>query len=334
MAERVAENLNAALHGVLAADPAVHLFGEDVADPYGGAFRVTKGLSTAFPDRVWSTPLSEGALVGVASGLALAGDKAIVEIMFGDFVALAFDQILNFASKSVSMYGRTVPMPLVVRCPVGGGRGYGPTHSQSLQKHFLGIPDLALFEVSPFRDNAEVLAEALDRDRPALLFEDKVLYTRRMAADAVVDDLFRYDLLPGGTALVHLGEPEACDAVVLVPGGLAERALGAARTLLLEDEIACQVAVPSRLHPIDLDPLWTVLGRATAIVVAEEGTPGGSWGAEVAHAVHTRLWDRLRGPVTLVHSRDSVIPTAAHLERAVVAGVHDIRRAVKGALGG
>ena len=108
---RVSQNLNQALHDVLAEIPDLYLLGEDIADPYGGAFKVTKGLSTRFPDRVLTTPLSEGGLVGVAAGLALAGQRAIAEIMFGDFVSLAFDQIVNFASKSVSMYGRRVPMP-------------------------------------------------------------------------------------------------------------------------------------------------------------------------------------------------------------------------------
>ncbi|MFC6903137.1 hypothetical protein ACFQGX_49085 [Nonomuraea dietziae] len=146
---RVAEQLNLALHELLKSDPSVHLLGEDLSDPYGGAFKITKGLSTAFGDRVRSTPLSESAIVGVGAGLALAGDKAIVEIMFADFVTLAFDQLVNFAAKSTTMYGRRVPMPLVVRCPSGGGRGYGPTHSQSPQKHLIGVPGLGVHELSP-----------------------------------------------------------------------------------------------------------------------------------------------------------------------------------------
>ncbi|MFC7644147.1 hypothetical protein ACFQX6_28000 [Streptosporangium lutulentum] len=146
---RVAENLNAALHGLLDDDPTAYLLGEDILDPYGGAFKVTKGLSTRFPGRVIGTPISEGALTGVAAYLALTGNTAVAEIMFGDFVALAFDQLCNFASKSVSMYGRRLPLRMVVRCPTGGGRGYGPTHSQSLQKHFVGMPGLSLYEMSP-----------------------------------------------------------------------------------------------------------------------------------------------------------------------------------------
>lgn len=328
MRERVAENLNRALADLLARDPGMYLVGEDVLDPYGGAFKITKGLSTKHPDRVLGMPLSEGAIVGLAGGLALAGDRAVVEIMFSDFVTLAFDQIVNFASKSVGMYGRRVPMPLVVRLPTGGRRGYGPTHSQSLQKHFVGVPHLSLYEVSPFRDNAEVFAEMFALGEPCLLFEDKVLYTTRMYADGVVDGLFRYDLLPGGTARVFV-DPDEVDAVVIAPGGLADRAIGAARSLLLDEELSCQVLVPSRLYPLDLEPLLPVLARAGRICVVEDGTAGGTWGSDLAQRIHTRLWGELTQPVRLVHARDSVVPTAAHLESAVLVGEQDIHDAVR-----
>ncbi|MCW3841243.1 alpha-ketoacid dehydrogenase subunit beta [Micromonospora yasonensis] len=329
MAERVVENLNQALHALLADDPRLYLLGEDLADPYGGAFKVTRGLSSRWPDRVLSTPLSEGGIVGVAGGLALAGQRAIVEIMFSDFVALAFDQILNFASKSTAMYGRRVPMPLVVRCPTGGNRGYGPTHSQSPQKHFVGIPGLDLYEVSPFHDNQTVLGGMLATGRPGLLFEDKVLYTGRMYADGVVDELFRYDLLDGDVARIWVDDPEQSDCVLVVPGGLAVRAVAVARELLLRDDIVCQVLVPSRLWPLHAAALLPAVARAGRLVVAEESTTGGTWGAELAHAVHTALWGTLRAPVRLVHSADSVIPTAAHLERTVLVQNTDIHRAVK-----
>ncbi|MEU6786538.1 transketolase C-terminal domain-containing protein [Nonomuraea angiospora] len=328
---RVAESLNRALHDVLAEDPSVRVLGEDVLDPYGGAFKITKGLSSRFPGRVLATPISENGIVGVAGGLALAGGKAIVEIMFSDFVALAFDQIVNFASKSVSMYGRPLRLPLIVRCPSGGGRGYGPTHSQSLQKHFIGVPGLAVYEVSPFDDHRELFGEMLARGEPCLLFEDKILYTRQLFGGGVADDLFQYDLLPGagGVARVYVDDPEQADCVIIAPGGLAHRALAAMRTLLLEREISCLLLVPRRLYPFDVTPLSPLLERAGAVVVAEESTAGGTWGAEVAHQVHSRLWGRLRRPVSLVHSAASVIPAAAHLERDVLVQDTSIVRAVQ-----
>jgi pyruvate dehydrogenase E1 component beta subunit len=329
--ERVVENLNRALHAVLAADPRVYLLGEDIADPYGGAFKVTKGLSSRFPDRVLATPISEGAIVGVGGGLALAGDRAIVEIMFGDFVALAFDQLLNFASKSVTMYGRRVPIRLLVRCPVGGRRGYGPTHSQSPQKHFIGIPGLSLYEMSPFHDNRTVLDEILSRGEPAILFEDKVLYTRRMHREGIVDDLFRFRFVDD-LAQVYVDQPDQLDCAIIAPGGLAAAAISAARSLLLAEDLVCQVLVPSRLYPLRLDQVLPLLARARQVCVVEESTAGGTWGSEVARLVHERLWGSLRRPVRLVHSADSVIPTAAHLERAVLVQDADIHAALRPAV--
>jgi pyruvate dehydrogenase E1 component beta subunit len=326
---RVAENLNHALHELLADNPGLHLLGEDIADPYGGAFKVTQGLSTRFPDRVLPTPLSEAGIVGVAAGLALAGDGAIVEIMFGDFVALAFDQIVNFASKSVSMYGRRVPMPMVVRCPMGGGRAYGPTHSQSLQKHFVGVPGLSLYETSPFQDNGPLLRELLGNAEPTMLFEDKRLYTRQMFTGGTVDDLFSYDFPVPGTARAFAGD---ADCVVIAPGGVAHAALAAARSLLMEEEISCQVLVPSRLYPFDVLPLVPFLKDAGLICVAEESTAGGTWGSEVAQLIHQELWDDLDRPVLLVHSKDSVIPASAHLEKEVLIQDTTISEAIVEAL--
>ncbi|MEZ0072286.1 alpha-ketoacid dehydrogenase subunit beta [Planotetraspora sp. GP83] len=327
---RVAENLNAALHGLLEADPSAYVIGEDILDPYGGAFKITKGLSSRFPDRVLGTPISESGITGLAAGLALCGDAAVVEIMFGDFVALAFDQIVNFAAKSVSMYGSHVPMRMVVRCPTGGGRGYGPTHSQSMQKHFIGVPGLSVYEMSPLHDNQAVLAAMLASGGPSVFFEDKVLYTRRMHD---VGDLFRHDFVPEtDVARVFLDEPSAADCVIIAPGGMVDRAVRAMRTLLLEQEVTCCLLVPSRLYPFDAEPLLPALRGARAVLVAEEGTAGGTWGSEVAQRIHRLMWKDLRRPVTLVHSADSVIPTAAHLERRVLVQESTIHDAVLEAL--
>jgi pyruvate dehydrogenase E1 component beta subunit len=252
--------------------------------------------------------------------------------MFGDFAALAFDQVANFASKSVSMYGRHVPMPLIVRCPTGGGRGYGPTHSQSLQKHFIGLPGLSLYETSPCHDNVPLLRDLLARGEPAMLFEDKRLYTRQLFEAGAVDDLFSYDLLDGGVARLYVDRPDVFDCALIVPGGLVHRALRAARALLLEDEIACLLLVPSRLYPFDAEPLLPILRRARAVCVAEESTGGGTWGAEVARVVHARIWADLRRPVTLVSSAASVIPAATHLESRVLVQDATIRSAIAEAL--
>ena len=127
------------------------ILGEDVLDPYGGAFKVTRGLSTAFPERVQTTPISEAGIVGVAAGMALRGLRPVVEIMFGDFITLAADQLVNHAAKFRWMYNDQVRVPLVIRTPMGGRRGYGPTHSQTLEKLFLGVPGLKVLAPTAHR---------------------------------------------------------------------------------------------------------------------------------------------------------------------------------------
>jgi pyruvate dehydrogenase E1 component beta subunit len=332
-AGRVADDLNRALHTLFAEHPDLWLLGEDIVDPYGGAFRVTRGLSGRHTGRVLATPLSEGGIAGVAAGLALAGDRVIVEVMFGDFIALCFDQIVNFASKSVTMYGRRVPLRLVVRCPVGGGRGYGPTHSQSPQKHFIGVPNLALYEMSPFHDNVDVLRRMFDRGEPAIFFEDKVLYTRPMARDGRVDDVLRYDLVGDPpVARVFIDDPTEYQYLVIAPGGMADRVASAMRTLFLETEVPGMLLVPSQLYPFDVQPLLPMLAGAGHLFVVEESVAGGTWGGEISQAIYRRLWGTLRHPVRMINSAGSIIPTAGHLERQVLVQDSTILRALREAV--
>lgn len=331
-AQRVVEHLNQGLHKLLADRPELLVLGEDILDPYGGAFGATRGLSTAYPDRVLATPLSEGGFVGAAVGYALAGGEAIAEIMFGDFVALAFDPIVNAAAKSTAMFGRPVRVPLVVRCPSGGNRGYGPTHSQSLQKHFLGVPGLSVYELSPFHDPGALLAHALDAGKPAVQFEDKVLYTAPVVSPGRVDDLFQVTLdgAPEGVATVYLESPdEPADCVLISTGGMANRAVAAMRSLLLQDELVCKLLVPSQLYPLPAERLLPGLRGAGTVCVVEESSAGGTWGADVAQFVHERLWGSLRRPVRLIHSADDIIPAAPHLEREVLVQAETIQRAVR-----
>lgn len=330
--ERVVESLNRGLHAVLAEDPRVYLLGEDLLDPYGGAFKASRGLSTAFPDRVLTTPLSEQGFVGVGAGLALAGDRPIVEIMFGDFIALAFDPILNFATKSVSMYGHRVPMHLVLRCPVGGNRAYGATHSQSLQKHFVGIPDLELYELTPFDDGAALLRRLLSLGRPAILFENKEMYGQNVLRHGQVDELFSSEVIDDDWIRVSSSSfTSPCPTLLVTPGGSFARTLAAARRLFLELELECEILVPSRLYPFAPEPIAERVVAAARVFTIEEGTAGGSWGEHVAHLLHQRLWSSLRGPVRTLTSKDSIIPSAPHLERQVLVQTDDIFNAVRGA---
>jgi pyruvate/2-oxoglutarate/acetoin dehydrogenase E1 component len=173
----VLSSLNRGLHQAFAQDTGVYLLGEDVLDPYGGAFKVTQGLSSTYPDRVITTPVSEAGIVGIATGMALRGLRPVVEIMFGDFLTLIADQLVNHVAKFRWMYNDKVELPLVVRTPMGGRRGYGPTHSQTLEKMFLGVPGIRVMAASQFGDPGEGLASAILNDNEPLLFiENKLLY--------------------------------------------------------------------------------------------------------------------------------------------------------------
>lgn len=327
MSESVLDHLNGALRAAMEADERVFIIGEDVADPYGGAFKATRGLSTAFPDRVISTPISELGIAGVANGLALAGQRPILEFMFGDFIFLAFDQIVNFAAKSVGMYGQRHPFHLVIRCPVGGHRGYGATHSQSVQKHFMGVPDLALFELSSLHDCRKLLPRLLGAGIPCLLFEPKALYGQKRMADADLGNGFRREFLDADQDMALVSASPSASVLLITSGGSFSFCLTAAQQLQDEEQIDCAIAVAARIYPWNPEPLRDHLRRAMVVFVVEESGAGGTWGAEVAATI-SRQMPEVRVPIQLVHSADSIIPAARHLEREVLVSVEQIKAAV------
>jgi pyruvate/2-oxoglutarate/acetoin dehydrogenase E1 component len=249
-----------ALRAALENDPRVVLLGEDLADPYGGAFKVTRGLSTDFPTRVRSTPISEGAIAGVSAGLALAGYRPIAEIMFGDFLTLCFDQIVNHIAKYEAMYNGQVTCPVIIRTPSGGGRGYGPTHSQSLEKHFLGVPHLKVVAASLVHDPDAVLRALLGQESPVLYIEHKLLYPLHLTLPSggmIEDDLAEEQLSEDGlpTVLTRPVAREDCDFSVLAYGYQAELARRVLARLAVEEEIFGELVVPSQLSPLHWQPL-------------------------------------------------------------------------------
>jgi pyruvate/2-oxoglutarate/acetoin dehydrogenase E1 component len=322
----VATALRAGLHGLMADDARVHVLGEDVLDPYGGAFKVTAGLSDAYPDRVHTTPISESAVVGVGVGMALRGLRPVIEIMFGDFLTLAVDPLVNSAAKFRAMFGRPVPVPLVVRTPMGGRRGYGPTHSQTLETLLLGVPHLSVLAPSPFADPAALLRHAvLGQDRPVLFVEHKALYPAALvgaddpdlvvsAGPAVTD--------PTVVRNFRRGEP---DVTVTCYGGAALVVAAAMRRLAAE-EIRVEAVVPV---VVSAPPVDTVAScAADRVLVVEEAPAGFGWSAEVSAAVTERMWDRLAAPVRRLAAQPTVIPAAPGLEDAVLPSAADVEEAL------
>jgi pyruvate/2-oxoglutarate/acetoin dehydrogenase E1 component len=329
--KRGVQALNESLHAIFAERDDVVLFGEDVLDPYGGAFKVTAGLSDAYPDRVLTTPISEASLFGVAAGMALRGQRPILEIMFGDFVALGLDQVVNGISKFREMYDDQVTVPLVVRAPMGARRGYGPTHSQSLEKLLLGIPNIVVVAASECHDVGALLASAVEDERPVFFVENKLLYGRtiRRPEDGHVGELaVRESTGPYPALTFSATDFGEGSATVVTYGGMLPIVLEAVTELVLEHEIFCEVVALSQLLPMELDAVLDSVARTGALVTAEEGTLTGGFGAEIAARVQEAAWSDLHAPVQRVAARDGIIPSARPLEDAMLPSVEDVVDAV------
>jgi pyruvate/2-oxoglutarate/acetoin dehydrogenase E1 component len=324
----VLERLNFALHHAMETDERVFVLGEDLLDPYGGAFKVTRGLSTRFPGRVLTTPISEAAIVGVASGMALRGLRPVAEIMFGDFVTLAADQLVNHASKFRWMYNDQVRVPLVVRTPMGGRRGYGPTHSQSLEKMFLGVPGLHVVAPNSLGDPAALLEAAIADDDPVLFVEHKLLYTRPVLepgkGDLVDFTISNSDGSYPSHLLRFAGNSKA-GLTLACYGYNFELARRTAMDLLYERELYSEIVLFSRLAPFEREPLYDSLARTRRLLTVEEGGLTLGWGAELAaRAVETGLTG-LR--VHRVAALDLPIANSKSLEDAILPTQEAVTRA-------
>ncbi len=329
--ERCAAALNAALVEAFETRDDVVLLGEDVLDPYGGAFKITRGLSTRWPDRVLTTPISEPSLFGVAAGLAIRGRRPILEIMFGDFVALGLDQTVNGIGKFREMFDDQVRLPLVVRTPMGGGRGYGPTHSQSLEKLLMGVPGISVVTPSECHDVRAMLLAAIDDEDPVFFVENKLMYGRpnRRPAGGRIGELRVEETGPPYPAMTFSGNDFAGGSATIVTyGGMLPVALEAAIRLILEDEIFTEVVALGRILPLDLEPVLASVARTGSLVTLEEGTLTAGVGAEIAARVQSEAWDVLRKPIERVAARDGIIPAAKTLEDAMLPGVDDVVRAI------
>ena len=333
--QSVLESLNSALHQAFTDNENVYILGEDILDPYGGAFKVTRGLSTNFPDRMLTTPISEAGFVGVAAGMALRGLRPVVEIMFGDFITLIADQLINHIAKFRWMYNNQVCLPMVIRTPMGGRRGYGPTHSQTLEKFLLGVPGLQV--VAPaalcFADGSgspgNLLYQSIIKNNDPLIFiENKLQYLLPVQSQAELKDFTL--LSQTGTTGLKLpiyslsikGAPPA-SLTIAAYGYMAELVKQAAIRLAYEHEIFVNLVIPSQLAPFEVGPMISSANQTGCLMVVEEGNLSLGWGAEIVAQVVEALGTQ---PLKIkrLAAKDLPVPASSSLEAQVLPDVDQI----------
>ena len=329
----VVRDLNAGLARCFQTDPSVILWGEDVLDPYGGAFKVTAGLSTEFPGRVFCTPISEAAIVGMGVGAAMRGLRPIVEIMFGDFILLAADQLVNHAAKFSGMYNGQVTVPLVVRVPMGGGRGYGPTHSQTLEKHLLGVPGLRVVAATHFISPGELLENAVLNDpMPVLFIENKVLYPTSIPESG--ENGLEIERISGNGSIypwVHVWnydkQVSRSDVTVACYGGIS-RLLEGSLPQLADEEIWVDAFLPTELCGEFPRFLEDSCRRTQRVLLIEESTPGFGWTSEMARGIAERICATTTITLKTLTAAESVIPSERSMENEMLPSVDGITKAV------
>ena len=306
-------------------DNDVYLLGEDIVEPYGGSFKVSKGLSLEFPKQIISTPMSEQGFTGMGIGMALAGLKVIVEIMFGDFITLCADQMINHASKFVGLYDKK--LHFVLRTPMGGYRGYGGTHSQSLEKLFMGYPDIWVISPSVLHNPGDLLIKSLNFGKPILFVENKLDYTKNMLVETKASEDHYIELSNSEFPLIKTTMKDEFEAnyVIVTYGGLVSEVISLQEELYLEDEISVHIVSPSQLFPID-NKLIDLISDYKHIILFEESYSGASWPSALAATLAER---KGHSSIHRFSVQLKTIAAAENMENSILPNVNNIANLIQ-----
>jgi pyruvate/2-oxoglutarate/acetoin dehydrogenase E1 component len=313
------EAVRQTLARAMRADDRVIVLGEDVAE--GGPYLGTAGLADEFGrDRVLNTPISEGAVCGVAIGAAQSGLRPIVEIMFIDFITLALDQLVNQAAKAHFMSGGQLEVPLVLRTQGGAGGRSGAQHSQSLEAWLTHVPGLKVVMPSSAADAAGLLAAAIADPGPVVFVENKSLYYRREpAADGDGD--------PDPIALGVANVVRTGDALTIIATSRMVGDALAAADALAQEGIAAEVIDPRT--PLDIDTLARSLEKTGRAVIAHEAVVDGGFGGELTAQLQEAAFDFLEAPIKRVGAPFMPVPVSPPLEDAYRPGAEEILAAAR-----
>ena len=312
-----------ALWQALEADPRVFLLGEDIAT-YGGVYKVTEGLLERFgPDRVIDTPISENAIIGAATGAAIAGMRPIAEIQFADFIASGFDPLVNMTSTIHYRWGQ--PVPMVLRAPAGATwASAGPFHSQSMEAWFAQIPGLKVVMPATPADAKGLLTAAIRDPNPVIVLEQKYLYRRQTGP------------VPEGEHVVPIGQAQVAragrDATIVAWGTMAFKSLQAAEILAAEG-IDVEVIDLRSIVPWDREAVLASVVKTGRLAVVYEAHRTAGFGAEVAATIAEEAFQALDAPILRLAGLDTPIPAHPVLEAEYLPDEHTIVAALRELVG-
>ena len=318
------EAIRDALAEEMRRDSDVFLIGEDLRDPWGGAYKVTVNLTNEFgPKRVMNTPIAEEGIVSTALGAALTGLRPVVELQYIDFVMRAMDAVVNQVAKVRYMTGGQVRVPLVIRAQGGGGKSSAAQHGNSLESWLCHVPGLFVAMPSTPYDAKGLLKTAIRMDDPVFFIEHKMLY---MTKGAVGDENVT---IPFGQAAVRR---EGGDLTIVATSRMVLLALDAA-ALLAEEGISAEVIDPRTLVPLDEERILESVHKTGRLVVVNEGVERCGWAAELIALVQKKAFDSLDAPIERVCTRNVPLPFQPDLERFVLPSVEDVVKASRISLG-
>jgi len=303
----------------MARDRRVISFGEDIAD-YGGAFGVTNDLLAAFGrDRVFNMSISEAGMVGAAVGMAMAGLKPIVEIMYNDFIMQALGQIGNQAAKWSYMSGGQISVPMVLRTTIGGGRGYAGQHSQSLEALVTHIPGLKVIAPATPYDFKGLLKSAIRDDNPVIFFEQQLIYN---STGIVPEEEY---LIPIGRANVLR---EGKDVTIICWSYMVEESVKAA-DMLRGDGISAEVIDLRTLIPLDMDTISASVKKTGKAIVTSQEVGQSSFMCEVITSIQEGCFDWLDAPIQRLGAPDGIPPSAQNLEKLFLPDAEKLVKLIK-----
>lgn len=317
--------IDAVNHGLreeMQRNPKILMWGEDVADPKGGVFGVTRGLSTAFPGRVFNSPLAEASIAGVAAGMALAGYKPIVEIQFADYTWPAFLQLRNEIATFRWRSQGAWTCPVVVRIATGGYIKGGPWHSACIEGIFAHIPGWRVVFPSCAEDAKGLIKMAARSEDPVIFLEHKGLYRKVQAQTPEPDTDY---VIPFGKGRVAR---EGTDLTIVTWGYTVHQAVEAARQLEAEGR-SVEVLDLRSIAPLDDELIARSVRKTSRVLVAHEDSLTMGFGAEVAARIAQDCFADLDAPVRRVAAADTFVPTAPNLELLALPSVQGIRAAAE-----